>query len=137
MRTGRWAGAAIRRAGIAGAILTAGVARAAEDGRVLYPGSAQPTAPEHAAGGVNALTLGLALLLALAGVWVIWRKRRGGSSPRETSGLAIQETRALGNRQYLVVAAYEGRKFLLGVCPGRIDMLAPLNERRPAEPTSP
>jgi flagellar protein FliO/FliZ len=41
--------------------------------------------------------------------------------------LAIDETRSLGNRQYLVVASYEGKKFLIGVCPGRIDMLSSLD----------
>ena len=122
---------------VAGAMLCGVAARAADDGRILYPAPARPAAPEHSAGNLNALTLGLALLLALAGLWVMWRKRRGTTSHRETSGLAIHETRALGNRQYLVVAAYEGRKFLLGVCPGRIDMLAPLNERRPADPAAP
>jgi flagellar protein FliO/FliZ len=32
----------------------------------------------------------------------------------------------LGNRQFLVVAEYEGRKMLLGVCPGRIELLSEL-----------
>jgi flagellar protein FliO/FliZ len=41
--------------------------------------------------------------------------------------LAVDETRSLGNRQYLVVASYEGKKFLLGVCPGRIEMLSALD----------
>ena len=40
--------------------------------------------------------------------------------------LAVEETRSLGNRQYLVVASYEGKKFLLGVCPGRINLLSAL-----------
>jgi flagellar protein FliO/FliZ len=39
----------------------------------------------------------------------------------------IDETKSLGSRQYLVVASYEGRKLLLGVCPGRIDLLTPLD----------
>jgi flagellar protein FliO/FliZ len=33
----------------------------------------------------------------------------------------------LGNRQFLVVAEYEDRKMLIGVCPGRIDYLATLS----------
>jgi len=32
----------------------------------------------------------------------------------------------LGNRQFLIVAEYEDRKMLIGVCPGRIDYLCPL-----------
>ena len=40
--------------------------------------------------------------------------------------LNIAETRMLGNRQFLVVAQYEDRKMLIGVCPGRIDYLCTL-----------
>jgi flagellar protein FliO/FliZ len=40
--------------------------------------------------------------------------------------LNINETRMLGNRQFLVVAQYEDRKVLLGVCPGRIEYLCTL-----------
>jgi flagellar protein FliO/FliZ len=41
------------------------------------------------------------------------------------------ESRPLGSRQYLVVADYDGRKFLLGVCPGSIEMLTPLDGGQP------
>lgn len=41
--------------------------------------------------------------------------------------LVISEARTLGNRQFLVVAEYENRKMLLGVCPGRIDYLSTLS----------
>ncbi len=49
--------------------------------------------------------------------------------PKSKDGrkLIISETRMLGNRQFLVVAEYEGKKMLLGVCPGRIDYLTPLS----------
>ena len=57
-----------------------------------------------------------------------------GAGLRADRRLAIAETRSLGNRQYLVVAAYDGRKFLLGVCPGRIEMLAPLDGGSPPLP---
>lgn len=40
--------------------------------------------------------------------------------------LIISETRMLGNRQFLVVAEYEDKKMLIGVCPGRIDYLCPV-----------
>ena len=53
-------------------------------------------------------------------------KRTGAPLSRDARQLAIQETRSLGNRQYLVVASYEDKKFLLGVTPGRIEMLTPL-----------
>ena len=41
--------------------------------------------------------------------------------------LEISETRMLGNRQFLVVAEYEGKKVLIGVCPGRIDYICRLD----------
>lgn len=41
--------------------------------------------------------------------------------------LVISEARTLGNRQFLIVAEYENRKMLLGVCPGRIDYLSTLS----------
>jgi flagellar protein FliO/FliZ len=70
-----------------------------------------------------------ALALAAGGVWWFWRSRTHGS-PHGLSGkkLLIEETRSLGNRQYLVVAAYEGRKLLLGVTPGRIKLLCKLTD---------
>jgi flagellar biogenesis protein FliO len=40
--------------------------------------------------------------------------------------LQLQETWMLGHKQFLAVVDYEGRKMLLGVCPGRIDYLCPL-----------
>ena len=68
--------------------------------------------------------------------WLAWRwpGRGGGWSCAIVVGLrrrgniarSRSMTRSLGNRQYLVVASYEGQKFLIGVCPGRIDLLAPL-----------
>lgn len=48
--------------------------------------------------------------------------------------LHISETRMLGNRQFLVVAQYEDRKVLLGVCPGRIDYLCTLAGGEPEFP---
>jgi flagellar protein FliO/FliZ len=42
------------------------------------------------------------------------------------ASLKIEETKPLGNRQFLVVASYEGQKFLLGVVPGRVDFLSAL-----------
>ena len=41
--------------------------------------------------------------------------------------LHLRETKMLGNRQFLVVAEYEGSKILLGVGPGRIEYLCPLD----------
>lgn len=100
-----------------------------KDAEVIYPRtSAAPDAPAAAGrdGGSNTLMIVLALGAAAAGGWLLWRQRvapAAGGAPRK---LVISESRSLGNRQHLVVAEYDGRKFLLGVCPGRIDLLSPL-----------
>jgi flagellar protein FliO/FliZ len=123
-----------RRVGAAALSLAGAVAFAADDNKIFFPSgpAAAPAPSTGAAGSFNTMTLILAVVLAAAGAWVLWRKRAGRSLPRESRALAIEETRSLGNRQFLVVASYEGRKFLLGVCPGKIDMLAPLDERADA-----
>jgi flagellar protein FliO/FliZ len=109
--------------------VTIAAAAAADDNKIIFPGGATQSAAPTGSGGsmANVLTLVVALILAAVGGWLFWRNRRAqGSAPMGRS-LAVEETKSLGNRQYLVVASYEGRKFLLGVCPGRIDMLAPLD----------
>lgn len=104
---------------------------------VIYPrssssASAAPAGPKPAA---TASSTWLLLAAAAAGVggWLVWRQRRTpqGVLGRDARKLSVAETRSLGNRQYLVVADYEGRKFLLGVCPGRIDLLSPLEGSGP------
>ena len=103
--------------------------------KIIYPrnvAATETTAPEHSTGS-NATLLLLALAAAGAGGWLLWRQKRSaqGLLSREARKLAITETRSLGNRQYLVVADYDGRKFLLGVCPGRIDLLSNLDGTNP------
>ena len=107
---------------------TAG-AFAADDDKVFVPGASRAESPAKTAGAsATSMSLILGVALAGAGAWMVWRNRRGTPvGGRDLRSLAIDETRSLGNRQYLVVASYEGRKFLIGVCPGRIDMLAPLD----------
>jgi flagellar protein FliO/FliZ len=103
------------------------VARAADDTTIFTPGASRSEAPAVGGGGFGSVSLVLGLILAGAGGWLLWRQRRGTPTGRDLRSLAIDETRSLGNRQFLVVASYEGRKFLLGVCPGRIDMLTALD----------
>ena len=69
---------------------------------------------------IVALLLG-GLFLTRSGFSLLPRKARGERK------LVISETRTLGNRQFLIVAEYENRKMLIGVCPGRIDYLSTLS----------
>lgn len=72
----------------------------------------------------------LLLLVALLACGALFlRKGFNGRLDRKNAErkLQIAEMRALGNRQFLVVAEYEQRKVLLGVCPGRIDYLCTLS----------
>ena len=102
---------------------------AADESRVIYPAasSAAKSAAAAPASGFGALTMVGALVLAAAGGWMFFRGRKFTLPGRDARKLAIEETRSLGSRQYLVVASYEGKKLLLGVCPGRIDLLTPLD----------
>lgn len=97
---------------------------------IIYP-KGSPDKPNAQVGGSNSTSHGfllvVALTLAAAGAWVLIQRRQG--APLATRGprkLQLEETRPLGNRQYLVVANYDGRKFLLGVTTGQIQMLAQL-----------
>ncbi|HEY8995995.1 MAG TPA: flagellar biosynthetic protein FliO [Lacunisphaera sp.] len=114
-------------------VLFAPLAAQEKDG-VIYPrGTAPAGAPAGpGAGGSNTLFLLGAAVVAAAGGWWLWQKRRMGAAGIAGSArLAIVESKPLGSRQYLVVADYDGRKFLLGVCPGSIEMLTPLDGGQP------
>jgi flagellar protein FliO/FliZ len=98
--------------------------------------SAQTLAPmAYKSGGTTAtLTLYLVLLLGLfAGGAYLLRNGFTLFQPKIKGArkLQISEMRMLGNRQFLVVAEYEDRKMLLGVCPGRIDYLTNLAVTEP------
>ena len=98
---------------------------------VIYPRGAAPVEASSSTGkeGSNASLYLAVALLAGAGGWWLWLKRRGGlrSGLAGHTHLKIAESKSLGSRQYLVVADYEGKKFLLGVCPGSIELLTPLD----------
>lgn len=106
------------------------VSRSGGAGDVLIP--RVPAAPVDytTAGspGLGPTTWALAAACAIAGAWLLWRKRKQPSVFAAKGRLSIAETRSLGNRQYLVVAAYGRQKFLIGVCVGRISLLAPLDD---------
>lgn len=97
--------------------------------QVITPKAAPQTTVTPADGpGAGALTVVAVVLLAGAGGWMLWRSKSGALAGlnRAQKKLIVEETRSLGNRQYLVVAAYENKKFLLGICPGKIELIAPL-----------
>jgi len=106
--------------------------------QIIYPKNSPErpaTAPVEKSSSVgNMLVTLAALALAAGGVWVFVQRRQAGPlSARGQRKLQIEETRPLGGRQYLVVANYDGKKFLLGVTPGQINLLTPLAD----ENTSP
>lgn len=120
-----------------GAFVALGFAAASaadpKGGEVIYPRNPQAAdAPaDERSGRANSMLVGVALLAAAAGGWLLWRQRRSPAAGAAARHLSIAESKPLGNRQYLVVADYAGRKFLLGVCPGRIELLTPLGDDQP------
>jgi flagellar protein FliO/FliZ len=120
---------------LAALAFTAAVAVAADDNKVIFPaanGASSSASTAPGSGGLGNVTLIVGLVLAAAGGWFVWRGRFATPLGKAHQQLAVSETRSLGNRQYLVVASYQDKKFLLGVCPGRIEMLAPLHDHAPA-----
>jgi flagellar protein FliO/FliZ len=113
-------------------------AASADPATVLYPRSASGLGSAKESSALGGMTTTVFVVLAgAAGGWLLWRRMRGGvaAAGRSEHKLVIAETRSLGNRQYLVVAAYGERRFLLGVCPGKIDLISPL-ESGPPPPSS-
>ena len=107
----------------------ASAAFAADDNTVISPRSAargDAPGPSATASSFNSLSLLLGVALAGVGGWMVWRNRRGTPLGKDMRALSVDETRSLGNRQYLVVASHEGKRFLLGVCPGQISFLSAL-----------
>jgi flagellar protein FliO/FliZ len=104
-------------------------------GDVIYPrpAGARAAGPADRGSGYTPV-LFAAGLMAAAGGWLFWRGRTAPGGAAALRKLAIAETKSLGNRQFLVVATYEDRKFLLGVCPGRIDLLTPLEGETKSRP---
>ena len=96
---------------------------------VIYPKSMSGTAPaQGAAAGMSTTVVTLGIALGAVGLWMLWRAKKESNRVAQRGQLGIVETRSLGSKQYLVVASYGSQKFLLGVCPGKIKMLASLSE---------
>lgn len=133
----RWAAPALLAVALAGPVL-AQAPDPAPEGKspdaIIRPAAAPradvPAVPATG-GGFGAMTFVGALALATGGIWLARRGRLPGAGTRDLRHLSVEETRPLGNRQYLVVAAYDDKRFLIGVCPGRIEFLTSL-ESSPA-----
>ena len=96
-----------------------------------------PVSPVTHLGGstwqIAAYLAGLVVLIAGGG----WLLKNGIPSMQRNKGerkLNISETRGLGARLFLVVAEYDNRKMLIGVCPGRIEYLCTLSGAEPEFP---
>ena len=97
--------------------------------RPAPPAAGQPPAPLPDSQRMVSLALYFAVLVGLAGAGLYLlrnglplRSLRSGDARK----LQIVEMRALGNRQFLLVVEYEQNRMLLGVTPGKIDYLCPL-----------
>jgi len=124
----------VRRAWLATPVVIAALVCAGRADGV--PSAPPPNAVPQIGGNpwqIAAYLCGMLVLFA-GGAWLL---RNGLPSVQRTKGvrkLNITETRGLGARQFLVVAEYENRKMLLGVCPGRIDYLCTLSGAEPEFP---
>jgi len=132
-RPGRFVAGALVLAMFCGVTLAS--AAPTDANQVIVPNHAGAKANEPVSGSSlpGPLTAIAVLVLAGAGGWLIWRGRAGGvgSFSRTSRQLNVEETRSLGGRQFLVIASYQDKKFLLGVCPGRVDLLASLHDGAP------
>jgi flagellar biogenesis protein FliO len=82
-----------------------------------------------AGGSTFVMFTGYGVVLAVLGVGVFFALKRGGwrnVMKRSDGRLQVSETRMLGNRQFLMVVEYEESRLLVGVSPGRIELLTPL-----------
>jgi flagellar protein FliO/FliZ len=104
-------------------------ARLPAGGDLLLPSASGTPNPIVAPSpGLGMPTLVVAVFCAAAGAWFLWKGKRQSVLRAGKGNLTVAETRSLGNRQYLVVAAYGRQKFLIGVCAGRISLLSPLDD---------
>ena len=117
-----------RRGSVLAAFLWLG--QCAAWGQAASPAASAAPFPSYGSEGMLQIVLYFFLIVALlvgglyltrSGFGILARKNKGDRK------LVISETRTLGNRQFLIVAEYENRKMLLGVCPGRIDYLSTLS----------
>jgi flagellar protein FliO/FliZ len=106
-----------------------------EADRVLYPADSRgaPEGGGRASSGGGSVWVFIVLVGLGSGAFWLWRRRNPVDVVRRGARIVIEDTRALGNRQFLVVAGVDGRRFLLGVAPGNIRLLSPLASEPGAE----
>lgn len=81
-------------------------------------------------GGATTVLIYLVLLVGIAGAVIFLVRKNRIGAVKGNGRLSILESRMLGGRQFLVVGKYDGKTFLLGVCPGRIDYLCSLEDQQ-------
>ena len=85
-------------------------------------------APKEGAGTGNLITYFVVLVVfAAGGIYLIKRGLPLRGAKSSENHLQLLETKMLGNRQFLVVVRYQDNKMLLGVGPGQIQYLCPLD----------
>src|SRR6478609_7642417 len=105
----------------------------AADGTTFGAGTNQSSAVPAVSfdGFANVIITTIALLI-FVGVGLYLLKNGTMGLRRQSGGdrkLQVLETRMLGSRQFLIVVQYDDSKVLLGVTPGKIDYLCPLESR--------
>ncbi len=99
---------------------------------VIFPQPVEPTIPRPADSPSTGYIVFVVLCLG-GGAWLWFRAKGKGRSLKTTgSEILIEETRPLGNRQYLVLTSCRGRSFLIGVSQGRIDLVSEVPPSDPA-----
>lgn len=99
---------------------------------VIFPQPVEPSATRPAGTPSTGYIIFVVICLG-GGAWLWFRaKGKGRSLKNSGSEISIDETRPLGNRQYLVLTSCRGRSFLIGVSQSRIDVIS---EVPPSEPT--
>ena len=99
---------------------------------VIFPQPVEPTIARPADSPSTGYIVFVVLCLG-GGAWLWFRAKGKGRSLKTTgSEILIEETRPLGNRQYLVLTSCRGRSFLIGVSQGRIDLVSEVPPSDPA-----
>ena len=125
--------------GLLGFFLSSGLLWGANDAprsanTVIFPQPLEQGAARVSSSTPSSAYIVFVLLCIGVGAWLWFRaKGKGRNLTSVATEISIDETRPLGNRQYLVLTSCRGRSFLVGVSQGRIDMISevPSSETAP------